>query len=244
MKIHVVGTGPGSLMEMTPRARAVIEGCEVVAGYGLYLEQIRELTHGKQIITSGMTGEAERCSSAIHAALEGKSVCVISGGDAGVYGMAGLVLELATPYPELSIEVIPGVTAACSAAAVLGAPLTHDFAVISLSDRLTDWALIEKRLRLAAHSDFVICLYNPASKARRQHLLRACEVIMECRPPSTPCGVAQSVGREGECSKTMRLDELVIFDADMSTTVFIGNSKTQIINGKLITPRGYGGVDS
>ena len=239
MKIYVVGTGPGSVGEITPRARSVIESCEVVAGYSFYIELIGELLGGKEIISTGMTGEAERCNAAIRAALGGKSVCVVSGGDAGVYGMAGLVLELAAPYPQLSVEVIPGVTAACSASAVLGAPLTHDFAVISLSDRLTDWELIEKRLQAAAQADFVICLYNPASKARKRHLGRACEIIMQCRDPQTPCGVVRSIGRESQSSRLMRLDELADFEADMFTTIVIGSSATRVINGRLVTPRGY-----
>ena len=239
MKIYVVGTGPGAVGEITPRARRVIESCEVVAGYSFYIELIHELLCGKEIISTGMTGEVERCGAAIRAALDGKSVCVVSGGDAGVYGMAGLVLELAAPYPQLGVEIIPGVTAACSASAVLGAPLTHDFAVISLSDRLTDWEIIEKRLQAAAQADFVICLYNPASKARKHHLKRACEIIIQCRGPQTPCGVVRSIGRESENSSIMRLDELSVFEADMFTTIVIGSSATQVINGRLVTPRGY-----
>jgi len=239
MKIYVVGTGPGTVMEMTPRARAVIESCEVVAGYSFYIDLIHELLHGKELISTGMTGETERCSAAIRAALEGKRVCIVSSGDAGVYGMAGLVLELAAPHPQLEIEVIPGVTAACSASAVLGAPLTHDFAAVSLSDRLTDWSLIEKRLRLASQADFVICLYNPASKTRKHHLKRACEIIMECRQPQTPCGIVRSISREGETHKIMQLQELAAFEADMFTTIIVGSSETQVIGGRLVTPRGY-----
>jgi len=197
------------------------------------------LLNDKKVISTGMTGETERCSAAIKEALEGKNVCVVSGGDAGVYGMAGLVLELSAPHPQLEIEVIPGVTAACSTAAVLGAPLTHDFATISLSDRLTNWELIVSRLQAVAKADFVIALYNPASKARRDYLKKACEIIMEHRPPSTPCGIVRNAGREGESSQIKRLDELAVFDADMFTTIIIGNSGTKVKNGRLITPRGY-----
>ena len=239
MKLYVVGTGPGAASEITPRARAAIESCEVVAGYSLYIDLIRELLQGKEIISTGMTSEAERCNAAIQAALDGKSVCVVSGGDAGVFGMAGLVLELAAPYPGLEVEVIPGVTAACSASAVLGAPLTHDFAAISLSDRLTDWEVIEKRLYSAAQADFVICLYNPASKARKHHLKRACEIIMEYRSPETPCGVVRNIGRDGQYSRITSVDKLAGYQADMFTTIIIGSSATKVVNGRLITPRGY-----
>ena len=239
MKIYVVGTGPGAVCEITPRAQAAIERCHVVAGYSFYIDLIRELLPGKEIISTGMTGEAERCGAAIRAALDGKNVCVISGGDAGVYGMAGLVLELAAAYPQLEVEVIPGVTAACSASALLGAPLTHDFAAISLSDRLTDWAVIEKRLHLAAEADFVICLYNPASKARKSHLKRACEMIVQHRSPQTPCGVVHSIGREGESCRIVRLDELAGYEADMFTTIVVGCSGTRVLGGRLVTPRGY-----
>lgn len=239
MKLYVIGTGPGGIDEMTPRAQKVVETCEVVAGYKLYIDLIRELLDGKEIIATGMTGETERCNAAIQAALEGKSVCVISGGDAGVYGMAGLILELAGAFPQLEVEVIPGVTAACSASAVLGAPLTHDFAAISLSDRLTDWSVIEKRLRFAAQADFVICLYNPASRTRKEHLKNACNIIMEHRAAETPCGAVQNVGRDGENGIIMRLDELYRYKADMFTTVIVGSSATRVINGRLVTPRGY-----
>ena len=239
MKMYVIGTGPGGPDEMTPRARRAIERCEVVAGYGLYVDLIRELTEGKEIITTGMTGERARCDAAIQAALAGKSVCVVSGGDAGVYGMASLVLELSQAFPRIEVEVIPGVTAACSASAVLGAPLSGDFAAISLSDRLTDWATIENRLRLSARADFVICLYNPASKARKKHLKDACAIVMEHRSAETPCGAVRGAGRPGEEVFVTRLDELCDFEADMFTTVVIGNSATRVINGRLVTPRGY-----
>jgi len=239
MKLYVAGTGPGTIDELTPRARLAIESCDVVAGYSLYIDLIRELLSGKEIIATGMMGETERCGRAIQAALEGKSVCVVSSGDAGVYGMAGLILELAAPYPQLEVEVVPGVTAACSASAVLGAPLTHDSATISLSDRLTDWDVIEKRLRLAAQADFVICLYNPASKARKDHLKKACEILLESHDPETPCGIVRNIGRDGQHSQIVRLGGLKDVEADMFTTIVIGSSGTKIINGRLVTPRGY-----
>ena len=240
MKLYVAGIGPGGADEMTDRARKAIEVCEVVAGYDFYIGLIRELVCGKEIISTGMTGEAERCRAAINAALSGKIVCLISGGDAGVYGMAGLVTELAGVYPQIEVEVIPGVTAACSASAVLGAPLSHDFAVVSLSDRLTDWEVISKRLKLSAQADFVVCLYNPASRARKDYLERACLIISEYRAPETPCGAVRNAGRDGESALILSLRELAGFEADMFTTVIIGNSATRVVNGRLVTPRGYG----
>jgi len=239
LKLYVVGTGPGAIEEMTDRARKAIENSDVVVGYSFYIDLIRELLQEQEIISTGMTGETERCSAAVKEAIGGKTVSIVSGGDAGVYGMAGLVLELAAPHPELEIEVIPGVTAACSTAAILGAPLTHDFATISLSDRLTEWEVIAERLRLAAKADFVITLYNPASKTRRHHLKKACEIIMEYRTPMTPCGLVRNAGRETESSLILKLEELAAYDADMFTTAIIGNSETQVISDRLVTPRGY-----
>lgn len=239
MKLCVVGIGPGGADEMTVRARKALEVCEVVSGYKLYIDLICGILNGKEIIETGMTGEAERCNAAIQSALQGKRVCVVSGGDAGVYGMAGLVLELAEGFPQLEVEVIPGVTAACSASSVLGSPLTHDFAAISLSDRLTDWKAIENRLSLAAQADFVICLYNPESKARKGYLKKACDIIMKYRSAETPCGTVRNIGRDGEIGKIMLLEELCNFEADMFTTVIIGSSSTRVINGRLVTPRGY-----
>ena len=239
MKIFVVGTGPGGVNEMTERARQAVESCEVVSGYGFYIDLIKELLEGKEIIATGMTGETERCRAAIQAALSGRSACVISGGDAGLYGMASLVLELAAEYPDLEVEVIPGVTAACSASAVLGAPVAQDFAAVSLSDRLTDWNVIEKRLHLAAEADFVICLYNPASKNRREHLKNACAVILKHRKPDTPCGVVRNIGRRGETHEIIDLGALIDLKSDMFTTIVVGNSATTVINGRLVTPRGY-----
>lgn len=239
MKLYVVGLGPGGSGEMTERARNAVSRCDVVAGYTLYIDLIRDLIGEKEIISTGMRSEVERCAAAVEAAVSGKTVAVISSGDAGVYGMAGLVCQLAEPHPELSIEVVPGVTAACSASAVLGAPLTHDFATVSLSDLLTEWPVIEKRLRSAAEADFVLCLYNPASRRRKDHLARACRVVLEHRGADTPCGVARNIGREGERGEIVSLGELERLPVDMFTTVVIGNSNTRVINGRLVTPRGY-----
>lgn len=239
MKLYVVGIGPGGADQITPRAAEAIRRSGVVAGYTLYLDLIGDLLAGKQLISTAMKGEVERCRAAVDAALAGNTVSVVSSGDVGVYGMAGILLELAEPYPALEIEVVPGITAACSAAAVLGAPLGHDFAVVSLSDLLTDWALIEKRLRLASEADFALCLYNPSSKKRGDYLRRACDIMLEHKSPGTPCGTARNVGREGEEGRILSLGELRDTAVDMFTTVIVGNSRTRVVNGRLVTPRGY-----
>ena len=186
-----------------------------------------------------MTGEVERCRRSLELAAAGKTVALVCSGDAGVYGMAAPVLELAPQYGETEIEIIPGVTAALSGGALLGAPLGHDFCVISLSDRLTDWSLIEQRLRCAARGDFVICLYNPASRQRRDYLRRACDILLEELLPETVCGLTRNIGRQGETVKILPLKNLRDEEADMFTTVFIGSSRTKEIGGKMVTPRGY-----
>lgn len=242
MKLYAVGIGPGDREGITEKALAALRECEVLAGYGPYLTLLGPLAAGKELISTAMRGEVERCRLAVEAALAGKKVAVVSSGDAGVYGMAGLLLELAVAYPQLEVEVVPGVTAASSAAALLGAPLTQDFAVISLSDLLTPLAKIEKRLRLAAEADFVLCLYNPASRKRADYLARACEIVLESRSGDTPCGVARNVARQGQQCRILPLRELAGYEADMFTTVVIGNSETEVLGGRLVTPRGYRGM--
>ena len=239
MKIYVVGTGPGEVSQITPKALEAIKASNVIAGYGVYIDLIDELIEGKEIIQTPMKQEVKRCQMAIDSALEGNTVAMISSGDAGVYGMAGLIYELAEPHPNLEIEVIPGVTAASSAASVLGAPLIHDFAVISLSDLLTPWEKIEKRLELTAASDFVITLYNPSSKKRHDYLQKACDIMMKHKSPDTKCGYVRNIGRDEEESTVLTLKELREAQVDMFTTVIVGNEMTQVINGKLVTPRGY-----
>ncbi len=239
MKIYVVGIGPGGYDEMTRRAERAILESDVIIGYKVYVQLIKEYFPQKEMIESPMKGEEERCSLAVEEALRGRTVAIVCGGDPGVYGMAGLVLGKAQGHDELCVEVVPGITAACSGAAVLGAPLIHDFAVISLSDLLTPWETIEKRLEAAAESDMAICLYNPASRKRRDHLRRACEAVMKYRSPDAVCGMAFNIGREGEEGKVLTLGELADADADMFTTVFIGNSSTRVIGGRMVTPRGY-----
>ncbi|MGN0371416.1 MAG: precorrin-4 C(11)-methyltransferase [Enterocloster sp.] len=237
--LYVVGMGPGSLEQMTGQAREALEQCQVIAGYTVYVELIRRYFPDKTYLTTAMTREEERCRRALDCCMEGKDTALVCSGDAGVYGMAGLVLELSQEYPSVEIKVISGVTAATAGAAVLGAPLMHDFAVISLSDRLTDLETIWNRIEKAAAADFVICLYNPASKGRPDYLRQACERIMKYRPPETVCGLVSRIGREGEEKKILSLRELAGYPADMFTTVFIGNSDTRQIGSFMVTPRGY-----
>lgn len=238
-KIYVVGIGPGDRNQMTQRALDAIAESEVIVGYDCYVSLIGDLADNKEIYSSGMKREKERCAKAIEYALLGKTTAVISSGDAGVYGMAGIVYELAAKHPELEIEVVPGITAACSGAAVAGAPLVHDFAVISLSDLLTPWDKIEKRIRLTAQADFVICIYNPSSKKRADYLSKACGYMLEYKDKSTPCAYIENIGRDGERCTVCTLEELAHAKTNMFTTVIVGNSETKVINGKLVTPRGY-----
>ena len=239
MRLYIVGIGPGEATQMTQRAQAALERSELIVGYTAYVDLVRPLFPEKSFLTTSMRGEVERCRLAVEQALTGRTVSLVCSGDAGVYGMASPALEAAEAYPQLDIEVVPGVTAACSGAALLGLHLSHDFAVISLSDLLTPWPLIEKRLACAAEADFVLCLYNPSSKKRADYLRRACEIVRRFRQAETPAGVVREIGRAGESHALMTLEELQEYRADMFTTVFIGNSQTKILNGRLVTPRGY-----
>lgn len=238
--IYVVGLGPGEAVQMTPKALAAIEASQIVAGYTVYMELVAELVKDKECISTPMMGELERCRRAVLAAKEGKTVAVISSGDAGIYGMASLVLELIEELDaDVEVEVVAGITAASSAAAVLGAPLTHDFAVISLSNLLTPWEAIEKRLDLAAQAGFALAIYNPCSKKRHDFLEKACNILLKHLSPSTVCGYVRNIGRSGEESRVLSLGELKDCKLDMFTTVIIGNSTTKAINGRMVTPRGY-----
>lgn len=239
MKLYVIGIGPGGTDQMTPRALTAMEQSDMIAGYTTYIDLVRPLIGDKEILQTPMKQEMDRCIRARDAALSGKTVSMICSGDAGVYGMAGLMHEVSAEYPELEIEVIPGITAACGGAAVLGAPLIHDFAVISLSDLLTPWEKIEKRLDLAAQADFCICLYNPSSRKRADYLQKACDIMLNSKSPETPCGIVRNIGRDGEQGEIYTLAQLRDVQVDMFTTVFIGNSQTRVIHGKLVTPRGY-----
>ena len=240
-RLYVVGLGPGGTDYLTPQARKALEHCEVLCGYTTYMDLAADFTAGKELVTTPMTQELERCRLALEKANEGKTTAMICSGDAGVYGMAGPVLELSVQFPEVEIEVIPGVTAALSGAAVLGAPLMHDFAVISLSDLLTPGEVIEKRLDCAGAGDFSVCLYNPMSKKRRDHLRRACDILLKHRTPDTPCGWVRNIGRDGQEKQLLTLVQLRDAEVDMFTTVFIGSTSTRQIGENLVTPRGYEG---
>ena len=237
--VYVVGLGPGAGEQMTVRAEKILEACPVILGYTVYIDLVREQYPEKKFLSTPMKQEVKRCQMAFEEAVKGQDVAMVCSGDAGVYGMAGLIYEVGREYPEIKIEIIPGITAATGGAAVLGAPLMHDFAVISLSDLMTPWTLIEKRLAAAASADMAICLYNPSSKKRRDYLNKACRIVMQAALPETVCGIVKQIGREGESCQVMTLQELSNYEADMFTTVFIGNSTTKVINGKMVTPRGY-----
>ena len=239
MKVTVIGLGPGGGADLTGRARAALETCDLIVGYTAYIELVKPDFPEKEVLSTGMRREVDRCRAAVEAALTGKDVAVVCSGDSGVYGMAGLIYEVAQEYDPIEIEVIPGITAACGGGAVLGAPLTHDFAVISLSDLLTPWEKIEKRLTAAAQADFVICLYNPSSRNRPDYLQRACDILLRDKDPDTVCGTVRNIGREGEEGKLLTLAQLRDTQVDMFTTVFIGNSQTKVLGGKMVTPRGY-----
>jgi precorrin-3B C17-methyltransferase len=239
MKLYIVGFGAGNYEYMTIQAKQAIEACDTIVGYSVYVELIQQYFKDKTFYSTPMKQEEQRCRWAIEQVLLGNTVAIVCSGDSGVYGLASLVYELSPEYEAFEIEVVSGVTAACSGAAVLGAPLTHDFAVISLSDLLTPWELIEKRLRACAMSDFVICIYNPSSKKRKDYLKRAVEIVLEYQSEMTVCGFVQNIGRTGEKAVVTTLEQLKDMTVDMFTTVFIGNSSTKSINSKMVTPRGY-----
>lgn len=240
MKVTVVGLGPGAGRDLTGRARETLEAADLIVGYTAYIALIQEQFPDKEMRSTGMRKEVDRCRCAVEEAAAGKHVAMVCSGDSGIYGMAGLVYEVAQEYPPVEIEVVPGITAACGGAAVLGAPLTHDFAVVSLSDLLTPWEKIELRLTCAARADFVLCLYNPSSHSRPDHLKRACDILLAAgKAPDTVCGYVQNIGREGERAAVATLRELRDTQVDMFTTVFVGSSQTKVLNGKMVTPRGY-----
>lgn len=241
-KICVVGIGPGNYENMTIKADMTLASCDVIIGYSVYVDLVKERYADKEFLTTPMTQETERCQMAIDIASSGKNVAVICSGDSGIYGMAALVYQLRGEEKTPEIEVIPGITAASSGGAILGSPLTHDFAVISLSDRLTPWEKIEKRLEAAAASDLSIVIYNPKSKGRPDHLKKACEILLRHLPESRICGIAENIGRQGEAKRILTLKELKDADANMFCTIFIGNNMTKGISENMITPRGYKNV--
>ncbi|MDM8245739.1 precorrin-3B C(17)-methyltransferase [Collinsella tanakaei] len=237
--LYVVGLGPGDPAGMTAAADAALARAEVIVGYGSYIDLLDGRYPQAERVSTPMMREIERCRRALELACERDVVAMVCSGDAGVYGMAAPVLELSVDYPDVDIEVVPGVTAAMSGSAVLGAPLAHDFAVISLSDLLTPWEVIERRLEAAAWSDMCICLYNPRSKKRADYLARAAQIIGRHKVADTVCGWVRNIGRAGEEHGLTTLGELADLDADMFTTVFIGSAQTRVVAGRMVTPRGY-----
>ena len=241
-KLYVIGIGPGEYEQITLKAIHAMEKSEVIIGYTVYVDLVKEHFPGKEFLTTPMKKEVDRCVMAFEEAKKGKVVSMICSGDAGVYGMSGLMYEVGVNYPEVELEIIPGVTAATGGAAVLGAPLIHDFCLISLSDLLTPWEKIEARLLAAAEADFVVCLYNPSSRKRSDYLQKACDLMMQYKSPETVCGIVSYIGRDGEHYEVMDLKTLRDTKVDMFTTVWVGNSQTKEINGKMVTPRGYRNV--
>ncbi|EHC6484800.1 precorrin-3B C(17)-methyltransferase [Listeria monocytogenes] len=238
--IYVIGIGPGDKRLMTGEALQAIEDADVIIGYVTYIKLIKELIKDKEVVKTGMRREIDRCQEAVDIALTGKKVAVVSSGDAGIYGMAGLVLELAEKSnPDLEVKVIPGITASIGAAAVLGAPIMHDFCHISLSDLMTPWEVIEKRLTHAAMADFVVCFYNPRSKGRANHLANAFQKMMEYKSGDTVVGIVKDVGRKEERKIITTMRDIDYELVDMTTMVIVGNKETYVKNGKMITPRGY-----
>ena len=238
--MFVVGIGPGGPLDRTHRAEEAIRQSSVVVGYKLYLEHIRDLTAGKELISSGMTQETERCQAALERARDGAVVAFVSSGDAGVYGMAGLALEMAAADGvSVPIEIVPGVSAANAAAARFGAPLMLDYACISLSDLLVPWETIRQRVEAVAAADLVVALYNPKSTKRVQQIEEVAAIFRQHRPGSTPVGVATAVGSEDERVVLSDLDHFLDVKMGMRSVVIIGNRSSQCLDGWFVTPRGY-----
>ena len=237
--INVIGIGPGSPEQMTFQAREALEESDIIIGYTVYVELLRPIYPDKRFLSTPMRQEIERCRMAFEEAGKGMTTAFVCSGDAGVYGMSGLLLEMGQEYPQVEIRIISGITACIAGASILGAPLVHDFAVISLSDLLTPWEKIEKRICMAAGADFVICFYNPSSKKRADYLARACDLVLEFHKPDTVCGIVENIGRENENSQILTLGQLRDTKTNMFTTVYIGNSQTKRLGEKMVTPRGY-----
>ena len=238
--VFAVGLGPGDPRFLTAQAQSALTQAEVLCGYTVYLNLVRPYFPDKIYYSTGMTKEIDRCRWALEKADTGRRVVMVCSGDAGVYGMASPVLELAQDYPDVAVEVVPGLTAALSGGAVLGAPLAHDFCVISLSDRLTPWEVIEKRLAAAAMGDFCMAVYNPSSKGRPDYLARAVRILLQNgKAPDTVCGLVRNIGREGQSAQVLTLAQLEQTPVDMFTTVYIGNRNTRVLQGRMVTPRGY-----
>ena len=238
-RIYVIGMGPGKEEMMTMEALHALEQSDVIVGYTVYIKLLGERFSDKTLLTTPMRQEEERCRLCYEEAGKEHQVSLICSGDAGIYGLASLMYEVGKDYPDTEVYVIPGITAASSGAAVLGAPLNHDFCVISLSDLLTPWEKIEKRLLAAAEGDFAIAIYNPSSRKRKDYLQKACDILLTVLEPERPCGYVENIGREGTRAVTCTLGELRDAEVNMFTTVFVGNRGTEIIGGKLVTKRGY-----
>lgn len=239
-KLFVVGLGPGDARFLTGQARQALDQAQLICGYSVYIDLIKPLYPDKDYYTTPMKQEIDRCRHALASAQQGIPTAMVCSGDAGVYGMASPVLELSPEYPDVDIEVAPGITAALSGGAVLGAPLGHDFCVISLSDLLTPWEVIETRLVCAAKGDFALCLYNPGSRKRADYLQKAVQILLRAgKDPQTACGYVRNIGREGQSARVLTLAQLDTAEMDMFTTVFIGSSTTRILGDRLVTPRGY-----
>ncbi len=239
-KLYVVGFGPGGKEHMTLKAVDVIENADVVTGYTTYIDILKEYFPNKNYITTPMMREVERCKIAVEEAMKDKTVAMVSSGDSGIYGMAGIIYQVAEELnADIEIETVPGVTAASSAASVLGAPLMHDLSIISLSDLMTPLDLIMKRVDCAGMSDMIVCLYNPKSKKRTDYLEQAAEILLKYRKKETPVGIVRNAGRKDESKCITTLGELKNADVDMFCIVIVGNSQTYTSNGRMITPRGY-----
>jgi precorrin-3B C17-methyltransferase len=238
--LTVVGIGPGHPLDRTARAEAALREADVVAGYELYLEHVQDLLGGKTLISSGMTGEVERCRGALQAAAAGQRVALVSSGDAGIYGMAGLALEMAAAEGfSVPIEIVPGVSAASAAAAAFGAPLMLDWACLSLSDLLVDWATIRRRLEAVAAADLVLALYNPRSRTRVRQLEEASEILLRHRPGSTPVGIGTALGAPDQRLTLTTLERLCAEEVGMRSLVIVGNRTSRVEAGWFLTPRGY-----
>ena len=238
--ISVVGIGPGLINHLSLKAYEAITTCDVVVGYKTYVGLIKELIKQQEVFTTGMRGEVARCQKALELAKQNKSVCLVSGGDSGVYGMAGLMHEIIIDSGiDMNIEIIPGITAANAAAASLGAAFMHDYVTISLSDLLTSWSVIEKRLHCAGMGDFVVAIYNPKSKGRVKHINKAQDILLQYKDACTPVGIVRNAKRENEQIEITNLANMCDCEINMSTMLIVGNSKSYVHNSKLITPRGY-----
>ncbi len=238
--LYVIGTGPGSEKHMTPAASEALQEAEIIVGYRTYLDLIPGYLEGKEVVASQMMKEVDRCRKSLELATGGRKVALVSGGDPGIYAMAGLAFEMAREHKmSCSIEIIPGIAAVNGCAARLGAPLMHDFATVSLSDLLTPWEMIEKRLEAVAGADFVVAIYNPKSKRRTEQIVQAREIFLKHRKPETPVGIVTAATRENEKIIITDLEKMLECEIGMQSTVIIGNSQTYTWNDRMVTPRGY-----